>query len=187
VYAPLLNRFTPRLWTQSTIFEIGSIKNKILKGMKIKSKYTYLFILLVCVHLTPTISSSSPKDPHPTVAIPIFQGGYKLEEHFDAANATKSVTYRVQANNPPTEVLEFYDAYFNGNGWRSAFETCQRNWKDPARGNETAEPIFKQLYASWLHQEKNLKAMLWLTYEAENNASQNEVVVQFQLYPKTAK
>ncbi len=155
--------------------------------MKIKSKYIYLFILLICVHLSPTLSSSSPLDPHPTIKIPIFQGGYNLEEYFDASNEIKSVTYRVQANNPPTEVLEFYDAYFNGSGWRSAFETCQRNWENSHDGKKRAEPIFRQLYASWAHPGKNLKAVLWLTYAAKNNASQNEVVVQFQLHPKTAK
>jgi hypothetical protein len=155
--------------------------------MKIKSEYIYLFILLICVHLSPTLLSSSPIDPHPTIEIPIFQGGYKLEERFDAANEIKSITYRVQANNPPTEVLEFYDAYFNGNGWRSAFETCQRNWAHSGDGKKRAAPIFRQLFASWAHPAKNLKAVLWLTYEAENNVSQNEIVVQFQLYPKTAK
>ena len=155
--------------------------------MKIKSKYIYSLILFVCVHLSPTISSSSQIDPHPTIKIPIFQGGYKLEEHFDASNEIKSVTYRVQANNPPAEVLEFYDAYFNSNGWQSAFETCQRNWEHSGDGKKRAELIFRQLYASWAHPRKNLKAVLWLTYEAENNVSQNEVVVQFQLYPETAK
>ncbi|MGD8963620.1 MAG: hypothetical protein PVF29_06345 [Desulfobacterales bacterium] len=155
--------------------------------MKLKSKYNYSFILIICVYLSPTLSSSSPIDPHPTIKIPIFQGGYKREEHFDASNEIRSVTYRVQANNPPTEVLEFYDAYFNGRGWRSAFETCQRNWENSHDGQKRAEPILRQLYASWAHPEKNLKAALWLTYAAENNASQNEVVVRLQLYPKTAK
>ena len=155
--------------------------------MKFKSKYVYALILLVCVHLSPAIASSSQIDPHPTIKIPIFQGGHNLKEHFDASNEVQSVTYRVQANNPPTEVLEFYDAYFIGNGWRSAFEICQRNWEDTRTAKKTAEPIFRQIYASWAHPEKNLKAVLWLTYEVEDNASQNKVVVQFQLYPETAK
>ena len=155
--------------------------------MKLKSKYIYSLILIICVHLNSTLSSSSPLDPHPTIKIPIFQGGYNLEEYFDASNEIKSVTYRVHANNPPTEVLEFYDAFFNGKGWQSAFEICQRNWEGSRNGKKTAEPVLRQLYASWAHPKKNLKAVLWLTYAAENNASQNEVVVQFQLYPKTAK
>ncbi|MGD8991103.1 MAG: hypothetical protein PVI00_06555 [Desulfobacterales bacterium] len=155
--------------------------------MKIKSKYIYPSILFVCVHLNPTISSSSQIDPHPTIKIPIFEGGYNVEELFNAARETKSVTYRVQANNPPTEVLEFYDAYFNGRGWRSAFETCQRNWEDSHGGKKGAQSIFRQLYAAWAHPGINLKAVLRLSYEAENNVSYNEVVVQFQLYSETVK
>ena len=155
--------------------------------MKLKSEYIFFSILIICVYSSPTISSSSQIDPQPTNEIPIFQGGYKLEEHFDAANEIRSVTYRVQADNPPTEVLEFYDAYFNGRGWRSAFETCQRNWENSHDGPKRAEPILRQLYASWAHPGKSLRAVLWLTYAAENNASQNEVVVRLQLYPKTAK
>jgi hypothetical protein len=155
--------------------------------MKFKSKCVYSLILLVCVHLSPAIASSSQIDPHPTIKIPIFQGGYNLKEHFDVSNEIKSVTYRVQANNPPTEVLEFYDAYFNGNGWRSAFETCQRNWEHSGDGKKREEPAFRQLFASWAHPAKNMRAVLWLTYGNENNVSQNEVFVQFQLYPEAAE
>lgn len=155
--------------------------------MKIKSKYIYSLILLVCVHFSPTLASSSQIDPLESIEIPIFHGGYKLEEQFDASNEIKSVTYRVQANNPPTEVLEFYDAYFNGRGWRSAFEICQRNWEHSGDGKKRAKPIFRQLFASWAHPEMNIKAFLWLTYEERHAGSQNEVVVQCQLQPKTAK
>ena len=149
-----------------------------------KFKYINLFILLICVHFSTAIASSSQIDPHPTIKIPIFQGGYNLKEHFDASNEIKSVTYRVQASNPPTEVLEFYDAYFNGNGWRSAFETCQRNWGDPGDRTKTVTPIAKQLYASWEHAELNLTAFLWLRYEMGDNNRRNEVLVTCQLQLK---
>jgi hypothetical protein len=155
--------------------------------MKKKRTFIYLLLLIVCIHFSHTISSSTEIDPHPAIEIPIFEGGYNIKKLFDAARETKFVTYQVQTNHPPTEVLEFYDAFFNGNGWQSAFEICQRNWEDTRGGKKTVEPILRQLYASWAHPEKNLKAILWLTYEAEDNASQNEVVVQFQLHPKTVK
>ena len=155
--------------------------------MKFKSKCVYSLILLVCVHLSPAIASSSQIDPHPTIKIPIFQGGYNLKEHFDVSNEIKSVTYRVQANNPPTEVLEFYDAYFNGRGWQASFEICQRNWVDRGNEKQSTDSIAKDLFASWAHPEKNLKAVLWLSYEVGNTGSQNEVVVQCQLQPKATK
>ena len=155
--------------------------------MKIKPPFIFLVVLITCIHFSHSISNSSAIDPYPAIEIPIFEGGYNVKKLFDAARETKSVTYQVQTNHPPTEVLEFYDAFFNGKGWQSAFEICQRNWEGTRTGKKTAEPVLRQLYASWAHPEKNLKAVLWLIYEAENNASQNEVVVQFQLYPKTAK
>lgn len=154
-----------------------------------KKKFTFFifFLLLICLVLSDSISSGSERDPHPAIQIPIFEGGYNLNKLFDTARETKFITYKVQTNNPPTEVLEFYDAYFNGNGWQSAFEICQRNWEHSGDGKKRAEPIFRQLFASWAHPGKNLKTVLWLTYEAENNVSQNEVVVQLRLYPETAK
>jgi hypothetical protein len=155
--------------------------------MKIKYTFIYLLSLIACIHFGHSLSNSSAVDPYPAIEIPIFEGGYNVKKSFDAVRETKSITYQVQTNHPPTEVLEFYDAYFNGNGWQSAFETCQRNWQDTRNEKKTAEPILRQLYASWAHPEKNLKAVLWLTYEAEDNASKNEVVVQFQLHPKTAE
>jgi hypothetical protein len=155
--------------------------------MKIKPAFICLLVLIAYVHFSISLSNSSAIDPYPAIEIPIFEGGYNVKKLFNAARETKSVIYQVSTNHPPTEVLEFYDAFFNGNGWQSAFEICQRNWEDTRSGKKTVEPILRQLYASWAHPEKNLKAVLWLTYEAENNASQNEVVVQFQLHPKTAK
>lgn len=155
--------------------------------MKIKQTLIYLLSLIACIHFSHSLSNSSAVDPYPDIDIPIFEGGYNIKKSVDAARETKSITYQVHTNHPPTEVLEFYDAYFNGNGWQSAFETCQRNWQDTRTRQKTAEPILRQLYASWAHPIKDLKAVLWLTYEAEDNTSQNEVVVQFQLHPKTAK
>jgi len=155
--------------------------------MKIKFKLIHLISLIICIHLSHSISISSALDPHPTIEIPIFQGGYNVEKLFDASKETKSVTYQIQTTNPPAEVLEFYDAYFNGIGWRSSFEICQRNWEDLSDRTKTTAPITRQLFASWEHAELNLKAVLWLTYEAGNTDSQNEVVVKCQLQPKTAK
>ncbi|MGD9120844.1 MAG: hypothetical protein PVG59_09190 [Desulfobacterales bacterium] len=155
--------------------------------MKIKFAFIYSLLLIAGIHFGHSSSYSSAVDPYPAIEIPIFEGGYNVKKLFDAARETKFVTYQIQTNQPPTEVLEFYDAFFNGNGWQSAFEICQRNWEDTGNGKKTVAPMTRQLYASWAHPEKNLKAVLWLTYEAEENASQNEVVVQFQLHPKTVK
>lgn len=155
--------------------------------MKIKSKFIYLLSLIICIHLSYSISGSSALDPHPTIEIPIFHGGYNIEKIFDASKATKSVTYKIQTKNPPTEVLEFYDAHFNGSGWRSSFEICQRNWEDLSDRTKTAAPIARQLFASWEHAELNLKAVLWLQYEMVDNERQNEVAIKCQLQPKTGK
>ncbi|MBW2437273.1 MAG: hypothetical protein PVI49_05915 [Desulfobacterales bacterium] len=155
--------------------------------MKIKSKYIYSFILLVCVHFSPTILSSSPIDPHPTIEIPIFDGGYNVEKFVDASQQTKSIRYSIRTNYPPAEVLEFYDAYFNGRGWQASFEICQRNWVDRGNEKQSTDSIARELFASWAHPEKNLKAVLWLSYEVGNTGSQNEVVVQCQLQPKATK
>ena len=155
--------------------------------MKIKLRFIYFLLLFACIHFSHSIASASEIDAHPAVEIPIFEGGYNVKKTVDTSRETKFITYQVQTNTPPTEVIEFYDAYFNGNGWHSAFEICQRNWADPGTEMKTAVPILRQFYASWAHPKKNLKAVLWLTYEAEDTALQNEVVVQFQLHPKIAK
>jgi hypothetical protein len=84
-------------------------------------------------------------------------------------------------------VLEFYDAYFNGRGWQASFEICQRNWVDRGNEKQSTDSIARELFASWAHPEKNLKAVLWLSYEVGNTGSQNEVVVQCQLQPKATK
>jgi hypothetical protein len=81
-------------------------------------------------------------------------------------------------------VLEFYDAYFNGRGWRSSFEICQRNWESIGEGSDTTGPLLKQLFASWEHSEQNLKAVLRLTYQVVKEGRLTEVTVKCRLQPK---
>jgi hypothetical protein len=155
--------------------------------MKIKAGIIYFLCLNSCVLLSFFDANSAQIDPYPTVIIPIFQGGYNLQEYFDASKETKSIRYYVQTGTPPAEVLEFYDVFFNGRGWRPSFETCQRNWTDLSEETKTAGPLLRQLVASWEHTEFNLKAELWLTYEMVNEERKNEVSVKCRIQPKVDK
>jgi hypothetical protein len=152
--------------------------------MKMKAGFIYLLCLNGCLLFSLFDANSAEIDPYPTVIIPIFQGGYKLQKYFDAPKETKSIRYYVYTGTPPTEVLEFYDAYFNGSGWQSSFETCQRNWEDLSEETKADGPLLRQLFASWEHSEFNLKALLWLTYEMVHNGSLTEVTVKCSLQPK---
>jgi hypothetical protein len=158
-----------------------------LNNLKIKIKLIYFLCLIGCTLPSLFAANSAEIDPYPTVKIPIFKGGYNLQKYLDASKATKSVCYYVQSVDPPAEVLEFFDAYFIGRGWRSSFETCQRNWEDIRKGTETGSPLLKQLFASWEHSEYHLKAALWLTYEMVNKGRQTEVVVKCILLPNAGK
>jgi hypothetical protein len=129
-------------------------------------------------------SNGAEIDPYPNVIIPVFKGGHDVQKNFDTGQRTKSIRYYVQTGSPPSDVLEFYDAYFNGRGWRSSFETCQRNWEDPGTGTETAESDTRQLFASWEHSEKNLRAVLWLTYKVVKEGRLTQVTVICRLKPK---
>ena len=155
-----------------------------MKNMKIKAGLIYVICLSGCILLSVFVANSAEIDPYPTVIIPIFKGGYNLQKYFDASKETKSIRYYVQAGYPPAEVLEFYDAYFNGRGWRSSFEICQRNWEGLNNGTKTAGSHSRQLFASWEHSKFNLKAVLWLTYKMVNKGRQNEVIVKCRLQPK---
>ena len=152
--------------------------------MRIKSKFIYFISLIACIHLGLSISNSSAVDPYPTIEIPIFHKGYDVKEFFNPSKKTKSIIYHIPAAYSATEVLQFYDSYFNGRGWRSSFEICQRNWEDLIDGTKTGKPIVKQLFASWNHLELNLNAVLWLRYEMFNKERQKQVVVKCQLQPK---
>jgi hypothetical protein len=131
-----------------------------------------------------SLSSGIAADAFPSSEIPVFHNGHDITKEFDPSRKTKSIRYRVQKKSSATEVLQFYDSYFNANGWRSSFETCQRHWdRLPA---ETADggPSGKQLFTSWEHPEFNLKAILRLEYEMDNERQRDELTVECQLQPK---
>jgi hypothetical protein len=146
-------------------------------------KFIYVLGLIAFIHLSLCNSNGSAVDPYPLNEIPIFPKGYNIKKNFNPSKGTKSIIYHVQIDYPAAEVLEFYDSYFNGNGWRSSFEICQRNWEDFINDSKAGTAAVRGLYASWTHSGFNLKAVLWLRYEMFNKHDQGEVIVKCQLQP----
>jgi hypothetical protein len=167
----------------------GRIRNiqtvkALVHAMRAKLIIVYLFIIIGCLHLGAGFNSSAA-DSSPTAEIPIFRDGYNVKKDFDPSRETWTVRYRVQALYPAAEVLEFYDAYFNGRGWISSFETCQRGWMDPGNRTKESEPAARLLFASWEHAGSNQQVLLWIRRQAHAKDRQDEVVVEYQLQPIT--
>ena len=149
--------------------------------MRVQSKYVSVLIQLFCIHLGVCVANSSEGTLAPAADIPIFSDGYDVRRISDPSNQTVTVNYRVQAVHPAAEVLEFYDRYFNGRGWISSFETCQRNWQDLGSKVTTSKPAVRLLFASWEDAGSNLKVLLWIRHETPSNEQQEEVVVEYQI------
>ncbi|CAB5087463.1 hypothetical protein D3OALGA1CA_672 [Olavius algarvensis associated proteobacterium Delta 3] len=151
--------------------------------MRSRSKTFSIWIQLLCIHLSMCIANSTEVTPAPAADIPIFTEGYHVSRSLDPANQTVTVNYRVQAVHPAAEVLEFYDRYFNGRGWISPFETCQRNWQDIGGSKKPIEPAVRLLFASWEDVRSNQKVLLWIRHDSYSNQRSDEVVVEYQLRP----
>jgi hypothetical protein len=149
----------------------------------IKSRALFFIILAICFHLTAKVANSSEADPFPTIVLPIHQGGYDIKNSFNRSKGTKALVYRVQTNYPAAEVLEFYDAVFNGRGWKPSFEICQRHWAGLDDGSIKREYQARQLYTSWEHPQFKLQILLWLEFQTPGTDSRDEVSVQCRLQP----
>ena len=99
----------------------------------------------------------------------------------------KTFSYIVRMNYPAAEIIEFYDSFFNGSGWISSFEICQRHWAVPADVSKDAEPAARQMFTSWVHPELDLSVVIWLKYESIDNQRRGEVIVEGRLQPKLEK
>jgi len=137
------------------------------------------------LHLTMNIASSSEADPFPTIALPVYHGGYDIENSFNRLKGTKALVYKVQTNYPAAEVLEFYDAALNGRGWKPSFEICQRHWASLDDGSINTDSKARQLFTSWEHPQFKLQISLWLEYQPPSPTGRDEVVVQCRLQPQT--
>ena len=155
-----------------------------MKKIKLKSVFTGMLILLGGIHLTYSISVGSTPDPYPAFDIPIYQGGYNITKNFNPAGGSKTVNYSVQSKPPAAEIIEFYDSYFNGAGWISSFEICQRHWDDSADGKSKDAFTLKQMYASWEHPELDLKIVLWLKHDPTEIQVRDVVKVECRLQKK---
>ena len=153
--------------------------------MKIRSNFIALSCSLAVVIFNLSLSFGSALDLFPSIEMPIFNKGYNITENIDHGRETLSISYRVQAKFPAAEVLEFYDTYFNAEGWRPSFEICQRHWERLPDGAKTNGDIGTHLYTSWEHPEFSLRAVLRLEYRLENEQIRDVLAVRCQLQPKT--
>jgi hypothetical protein len=155
--------------------------------MKIPSKLIFLLCLLGGLHLTQAASGSPDANHFSADKIPIFQKGYNVEKYADPATKSEHLNYYVRTDHPAAEVIEFYDAYFNGIGWKSSFEICQRHWDETAVKDEYGQLQSQQLFTSWQSPEADLKVSLWLINRLNLKGPPGEVLVKFQIQPSGAR
>jgi hypothetical protein len=153
--------------------------------MKISSKLIFLLCLLWGLHLTHTASGSSEAKHFSADQIPIYQKAYNVEKSVDQFTKSELLTYYIRTDHPAAELLEFYDAYFNGIGWRSSFEICQRRWAESAVEAEYGKLQPKQLFTSWQSPESDLKVSLWLINKINPTRRPDEVLVKLQVQTGT--
>jgi hypothetical protein len=155
-----------------------------MKKIKLESVFAGMLILLGGIHSTYSISGASTSDPCPAFTIPIYQGGYNVIKKFNSAEGSQTVNYRIQLKPPAAELIEFYDSYFNGAGWISSFEICQRHWDDYADHQSLDVTPLKQMYASWEHPQLDFKIVMWLRYIPTEKQARNVVKVECRLQKK---
>jgi hypothetical protein len=149
--------------------------------MRIPFILIFFFGLLWSLPLTPAASGSSDADHFSVDKIPIYPKGYNVEKHFDSATRSGLLTYHVRTDRPAAEVIEFYDAYFNGIGWNSSFEICQRHWDETAVKDEYGRVQSRRLFTSWQSPEADLRVSLWLINRINLEGPAEEVLVKFQI------
>ena len=131
------------------------------------------------------VFAGTTASPHSNFEIPLFKGAYQIQNNIDPISGLAAVRYSVRLNPPATEVIEFYDSFFNGNGWISSFEICQRHWDTAPQQSGDTKPLERQMYASWEHPDFDLKFVLWLKYESNEKYGTDEVTVDGRLQSKT--
>jgi len=149
--------------------------------MKILSKTISFLCLIWVLHAAPAASGSSYADHFSITEIPIYRNAYNVEKYVDHATKSELLTYSVRMENPAVEVIEFYDAYFNGIGWKSSFEICQRHWDETAVKDVHGRLRSKQLFTSWQSPETGLRVSLWLISRVDLKNYPDELLVKFQI------
>jgi hypothetical protein len=153
--------------------------------MKISPKLLILAAMLWGLHWPQAASGSSEADRFSSSRIPIFPQGYHVETHVDPATKSELLAYYVRRAHPAAEVLKFYDVYFNGIGWQSSFEICQRHWDDTAFNKANGKLQARQLFTSWQSPDAKIKVSLWLISKPYPKSPPEEVLVKFSIQSNT--
>ena len=149
--------------------------------MRIPSKLIFFLCLLWSLPLAPAASGSSDAGHFSAGKIPIYQNGYNVEKYVDPVAKSELLTYHVRTDHPAAEVIEFYDAYFNGIGWNSSFEICQRHWDETAVKDESGQLQSRRLFTSWQSPEADSKVSLWLINRLSLEGLPEDVLVKLQI------
>jgi hypothetical protein len=114
--------------------------------------------------------------------LPVFPNGIDLRSSVDDAAGVESVAYRLHAAYPATEVVDFYNTWFYGNGWIPAHEECQRSWlREPAVENPEALPTWRYI-ASWINPQHDLSARVVLEYEEPKKSGSGLLTVSGKVW-----
>ena len=149
-------------------------------------KFSFRGVFLVGILcISAAVFAGTTASPHSNIEIPLFQGAYQIQKSVDPISGLAAVGYSVRLKPPATEVIEFYDSFFNGNGWISSFEICQRHWDMAPQQSGDIKPLERQMYASWEHPDFDLRFVLWLKYDSTAKYGADEVTVDGRLQSKT--
>jgi hypothetical protein len=138
--------------------------------MKIQSQIIATLLIAVFLLVGRSMASGPAAVTYETMDIPVFPGAYDVRKEVDSGDQTRTVTYQVQTTHPAAEILQFYDVYFNGRGWRSGFETCQRNWGGSESSASPDDAAPSLLFASGEHFDLNMTVDVWLKTETTGQA-----------------
>jgi hypothetical protein len=140
--------------------------------------------VLAVVHGSPFVARAAEEGPCQCLCIPIFPNNGKISMAFDQNSGTKTIHYRVRANQSAAEIIQFYDVILNGKGWMASFEICQRHWEVCDAGTADANAHAGRFFASWVHPEKNRRLVVWLRYKAMEDQDGYDVTVECRVGPE---
>ncbi len=144
-----------------------------------------VFCLVGALHLSAAAFAGATASHQSNFEIPLYEGAYQIQKNIDPISGFETVRYSVRLKPPAAEIIEFYDAFFNGQGWISSFEICQRHWDDSLNHSSGAGRLKRQMYTSWEHPDFDLKFVLWLKYDQTAKYGTEEVTVDGRLQTKT--
>jgi len=126
-----------------------------------------VFLLAIVIVMAGCISRADSGSLDMVDALPVYQGAYDIDKRKLGRESNQQLSFRVTETYPSNEVLNFYDKYFSGVGWKKCTGNIER-WQSFVDAANGPEQLVHQIARYFVKEDERRLSTVFIQYRSES-------------------